>query len=88
MDTRTTTLCRANGGQSVRIPDALAFPDEVEEVEVCALNDGEILQRPRTRLEPSGFMALADLADACTRSPDGDFMRGVDDPPPEDRALF
>lgn len=78
-----STVFKNNRTQAIRIPKALAFPDDVKEVEI--VRDGDTLVV--TPKPPKKAMTWAKYFATAPRMPD-DFMRERDDPPPEDRQAL
>jgi antitoxin VapB len=67
-------------GPAVRLPEAVAFPDEVREVEIVQVGDSRIIRPVGRRLQRSWsdwFLHAPRVSD--------DFMTERDAPPPEDR---
>jgi antitoxin VapB len=77
-----STVFKNNRTQAIRIPKALAFPDDVKEVEIVKHGDG-ILVRPRTKPK---FASWEEYFARRTRASD-DFMADRKDLPQQDRKF-
>ena len=71
------TLFRSNRSQAVRLPKAVAFPEEVREVEILKIGESRILTPIGRRWEDFFSKVGSRVSD--------DFMSERDDPPPPER---
>jgi antitoxin VapB len=71
-----STLFRNNRSQAVRLPKAVAFPDDVREVEITKVGNSRIIT-PAGRSWDDFFLNGPGVSD--------DFMAERIDPPPEER---
>ncbi len=71
------TLFRSNRSQAVRLPKAVAFPEEVREVEILKIGESRILNPIGRRLDDFFGKDGSRVSD--------DFMIERDDPPPPER---
>lgn len=71
-----STVFKTNRSQAVRLPKAVAFPEEVREVEIIKVGDSRIIT-PVGRRWSDFFLHGPRVSD--------DFMTERDDPPPEER---
>jgi antitoxin VapB len=72
-------LFKSNRSQAVRIPKAVAFPDDVQEVEITRVGD-------RLTITPVG-KRWSELFERGPRMPE-DFLSDRGDKPPEPRDVF
>jgi antitoxin VapB len=73
----TTTVFHSNRTQAVRLPKAVALPDDVREVEVVAVGDARVIVPARRRWE----FWFAHGLEVST-----DFMSHRDQPEAQERA--
>ena len=71
------TLFRSNRSQAVRLPKAVAFPEEVREVEILKIGESRILTPIGRRWDDFFGKGGSRVSD--------DFMSERDDPPPPER---
>jgi antitoxin VapB len=73
-----STVFKSNRSQAVRLPKAVALPDDVKEVEIVKLG--------RSRLITPAGGSWEEFFNGPRAS--DDFMRDRDQPPPQERELF
>jgi antitoxin VapB len=71
-----STVFKSNRSQAVRLPKAVAFPDNVREVEVLKVGNSRVIT-PVGRRWTDFFVNGPQVSD--------DFMNERDDPPPQER---
>jgi antitoxin VapB len=71
-----STLFRSNRTQAVRLPKAVAFPEDVRQVEVIKVGNSRIIT-PAGQRWSDFFLNAPPVSD--------DFMTERHDPPPEER---
>ncbi len=71
-----STVFRSNRSQAVRLPKAVAFPDQVREVEILRIGESLIITPVGRRW--NDFFSNGPLVS-------DDFMSERDDPPPQER---